>query len=206
MIILNNYIGDYLKIKDIAIAKSGMVLSRKRAGKFEKPAEKYKALTLKSISKYGKINHNDLEDYYSSEKLSEDYITREGDIIVRLREPILAAYIDKEDENILVPSYFLKIRVLSDKILPQYLTYYINSKNVQQQLKRHIAGTSIPMIKPSVIKDLEVPNISLSRQRAIIKLLDCGQKELILLNNLIELKEKYYKGICDKLMESDINE
>jgi restriction endonuclease S subunit len=199
-------LGDYLKIKDIAIAKSGMVLSRKRAEKFEKPVEKYKVLTLKSISKYGNINHNDLEEYNSSEKLSDNYITREGDIVIRLREPVLASYIGKEDENILVPSYFLKIRVLSDKILPQYLVYYINSKNVQQKLKRYIAGTSIPMIKPSVIRDLDVPTVPLDRQRAIIKLLDCGQKELTLLNSLIELREKYYKGICDKLMESDVNE
>lgn len=178
-----------------------MVLSRKRADRFEKPAEKYKVLTLKSISKYGKINHEDLEEYYSSEKLSEDYLTKEGDVVVRLREPIIATYIGKEDENILVPSYFLKIRVLSDKILPQYLTHYLNSKKAQKQFRQHIAGTSIPMIKPNVIKSLEVPNVSLDRQRAIIKFLDCAQKELILLDNLIELKEKYYKGICDKLMK-----
>ena len=197
----NTIAGDYLKIKDIAIAKSGMVLSRKRVGGFEKPAERYKVLTLKSISKHGKINHEDLEEYHSSEKLSEGYITKEGDVVVRLRDPIIATYIGKEDENILVPSYFLKIRVLSDKILPQYLTHYLNSKNAQKQFRQHIAGTSIPMIKPNVIKSLEVPNVSLDRQRKIIKLLDCAQKELILLDNLIELKEKYYKSVCDKLME-----
>ena len=56
------------------------------------------------------------------------------------------------------------------------------------------------MIKPTNIKKLDIPIIPLDKQKQIIKLSELINRELDLLNKLIELKEKYYNNIIEKVI------
>jgi len=190
-----------LKLEEISNIFGGVVLLRKEAKTRE--GHKYKLITLKSVSKSGIINPSDLGEYHAKGELPEKYIAKEGDIIVRIRPPIYGGYVDKEVEGAVIPSYFIKIRLNKEyinKLLPKFLALYINSKKAQKEFNKDIVGTTITMIKPTNIKKLDIPIIPLDKQKQIIKLSELINRELDLLNKLIELKEKYYNNIIEKVI------
>ncbi len=64
-----------MKLKEIAIVKTGLILSRKMSANYEKSC-KYHQLTLKAVDNSGLIDINNLNCYYAREELSSNYITQ----------------------------------------------------------------------------------------------------------------------------------
>lgn len=190
-----------MKLKKIAKINTGLVLNRKKAKSKENIAMKYKLITLKSISQIGIIDKNELDKFNSNEILSENYITKFNDVVIRLSEPNTAVFIDKELEGLLIPSQFCLIRVKSDKINPKFLSWYLNSNYVKKEIQKSLIGSAIAIIKTSFLNDLEIRNISLEKQNKIVEINDLKIKEEKLTKKLIEEKNKLYNGLIKKIIE-----
>jgi restriction endonuclease S subunit len=191
-----------LKLKDISSIRSGLLLSRKKSDD-RSNANKYPLITLKSVDDSGVLNKELLDEFYTLEEISNEYLTSENDIIVRLREPVFACSIEKENESLLIPSYFAKLSMnekYSKKFLSKYVAHYINSKNAQKEFKKDTEGSVISMIKLKAIENLEIPEIPIEKQEKIIKIAEFKQKELKLLKELTILKEKYYSKILEDII------
>lgn len=187
-----------MKLKNISNLRTGVVLNRKKST--EKTEFKYRLLTLSSLSDEGLINNNFLEDFYSKEKLSEDYFTQEGDIVVRLREPVITSYITKNDSGILVPSYFGIIRVKKKEFLPQYIASVINQERVQKELLKDISGTAVTIIKIQALGEVNIKKIDIDKQRKIGRIAELYIKEMELMRKLTEKKKSLYKGLFQKMI------
>ena len=191
-----------MKLEEISNIYAGVVPSRKQATEQEQK-HKYKLISLKSISKFGTINPSDFTDYYTKDKLALKYLVKNKDIIVRIRPPIYAGVIDDDFQDVAIPSYCINLRLNKDhinKILPEFIALYINSKKAQKEFNKDIVGTMITMIKPTSIRKLEIPIIPMNKQKQILRISKILNKELKLLKELIELKEKYYNQINEKLV------
>jgi restriction endonuclease S subunit len=66
-------------------------------------------------------------------------------------------------------------------------------------LKKNSIGSSIPSIPKSVLEDLEIPVVSIEKQKQILKISELKQKEKQIREKLAELKTKF---IEQKLLES----
>ena len=101
-----------MKIENIADLSPGLVITRKKSRNSDDVVATYKLLNLNAVNdRFGTIDENLLNDFNSREELEEHYFTKEGDILVRLNEPFTAIYIGKDEENILIPSYFIKLKI-----------------------------------------------------------------------------------------------
>ena len=101
-----------MTINDIAVVRTGLVTARKKKDAASLGTYKYQLLNLRCIANEGYIDKNYIEPYELSEELKDDYLTRMGDILIRLSAPYTAVLINKSELcGIVVPSHFAIIRV-----------------------------------------------------------------------------------------------
>ncbi|KAA3687379.1 restriction endonuclease subunit S, partial [Campylobacter fetus subsp. fetus] len=93
-----------LKLNDTADIKTGLVLNRKKASMSEISKFYYDVVSLKSFNENGIYEHIFADKFISNEQIKEDYLVKQGDILLRLREPNFAIYIDKEYKNLIYSS------------------------------------------------------------------------------------------------------
>jgi len=159
-----------MKIVDIAEKiYSGQIISRVDAREEvgHVVLEERKVLIPKAISG-GRVIHEDLGTVKLKKAVDDDRITRQGDLVLKLSTPYDAAYIEKEDEGLVVPSFCCIIRGIdASKADPEFITAYLNTDYVREMLKSKVAGTTMPMIKLSDVKNLEIPNVSLQKQKVL---------------------------------------
>ena len=178
------------KLADIS---TGLVIQRKEALLQYNFEREYQILTLKSFSEYGWINKSNTEVFKSNEILGDKYITKVGDVVIRLTAPYTAIPINKEFENYVVPSQFCIIRIKSRRLLPEYLAFTLNVETIKNKFIRTSLGATIPVIRIGALKDTDILLIDLEKQEKIslIRLLMIKEKHLrIDLNNEIDKMNK----------------
>ena len=77
-----------MKLRDLAIVRSGLVLSRKQSK--EQTNYQYPLLNLRCIQPEGTVNLNEADIYMATEPLKEEYLSQKNDIIIRLTAPYTA--------------------------------------------------------------------------------------------------------------------
>lgn len=191
-----------MKIADIASMIPGLVTTRKKASIQFEIKKAYKLLTLNAIGQYGEIHSNQLSDFESVEKLNRQYFTQEGDLLVRLNEPFTTIYIGKEKEDILIPSYFVKLKIHHKDFKPEYIAWYLNSKKVKRDFFRSQSGTLVASINQKIIKELDVPVKTMQEQESIVSLYQLHIREISLMKKLIQEKQKQFQGITERILKN----
>lgn len=191
-----------MKLGDISTIRTGLVLSRKQA---RGPSEKripYKLLNLRSIDPKGYIDTDQLDVFEASEKLTTDYLTCEGDVLVRMSAPYTAVLIDKYTSGLVISSYFIIIRCNREKILPGYLCRLLNTEAEKHRIYENTFGNVLSSIKATYFSNLEIVLPTIDKQRKIAEINELAKREVKLLHKLAETKEKYYRQIIDNLNKS----
>jgi Restriction endonuclease S subunits len=186
-----------MKLRSIALVRTGLVLSRKEARSSDSTYE-YRQLNLKSVDDTGTINIDDTVPYCTSEELPPNYLTQVGDIIVKTSEPYTAAYITDEYSGLVIPSHYVVVRVDDAKAIPQYIAWYLNKDRIKKAFRMSCTGT-LKQIKPTTIAETEVNLPTLERQQKVVELNNISQREIKLLKRLLEQKEAYYKALINKV-------
>ena len=194
-----------VRLSDFATVRTGLVVARKKAQLDSAYEIKYEQISLRYFSAGVKLDKSDEKDIFvSAEEIDSKYFTQEGDVVVRLRSPSSAVYIEKEDAGLLLHSLLAVIRVKSDKKLDaKYLAYVINSSSVQRILKKDVKGTAIPMLKTKDLADLQMSLPSMKKQKETVRFLDLAQKEQDLLQKLIDEKKQLSQTILDTIIQQN---
>ena len=188
-----------MKLDKIADISTGLVIARKKSS--DNKGFAYELLTLKSFNEDGYIEDVYIDDFISEEKIKKQYLTQEGDVIVRLSSPNTAIYITKEYENMVIPSLFAIIRNKSEYINSQFIQIYLNSEKCKRQLAADTIGSAVSIVKTSSFKDIKIPEYSIEKQEKIIELNTLVIKEKRLLAKLIDEKNKYHKTLMSKMFK-----
>ena len=191
-----------MKLKDISNLRTGLVTARKKASAVDRETFDYKAVTLKSFNRNGSLSVEYLDDFTAKEEIKKNYLTQYNDILVRLREPNIAVLIDENNIDLLIPSVVATIRIDSDSVDSKFLTYYLNSTTAKRALNSSITGTAINMIKTKELEDLQIKLPSLEEQKKIVEFLDLTNKEIDLLEELKNQKEKYYSEVFNNILKN----
>lgn len=192
-----------MKLGEITDIKIGLVLSRKKASIKYEVESRYKLITLKNIEENGAFNEEQFETFESNDELDNGYFTEEGDILIRLSHPHTSVYIDKSKSGLLVPSYFAIIKLTTQKFIPEYITWYLNTDKVKKELMKSQTGTAISTTNKSILASLDIDEVPIEKQKKIWEIRELHLREIQLLYKLIEEKKKYYKTITDKLLKMD---
>ena len=192
-----------IRLKDIAKINVGLVLNRKKANLSKDDKFYYNIVSLKSFNEDAIYDNTFSDEFISNEQIKEDYQVKQGDILLRLRKPNLALFIDKEYENLIYSSLIVRIKLQDDKFDANFLAYYLNSNIVKKELLQEVVGTAIPMIKVADVSKISIPLISLNRQKKIVEYLKLAKQENELLQKLINQKQKHSKEIFETILQGE---
>ncbi len=187
---------------DIARFRSGLVLRRKESK--EKTEFQYPLLTLQSMNPKGSINHDSLKPFWATEALNPEYLTKPGEIVLRLTAPYTAVLITEVTKGILVSSNFIIITCREEKTIPEYLAWRLNTPDFKKEIYKAASSNMLDAVTGAVFAKVRVTLPPLNLQQKIARLKDLSQKECELLRRLTAEKEKLYRWTIERIQRGEI--
>lgn len=182
-----------MKLEDYAEVIVGQIMTRVTAGGDDE-GRTIHVLSPKAISN-GVINIDDVGTAILSKDIDNDKFTREGDVVIKLSTPYDAAYITAETAGLAIPSFCAIIRKSGYGIDGGYLSAFLNSRYVRDQLTAKVSGGNRPMVKVTDIRSLEIPNISESYMKDIGEAFMLSGKKKAALLEMIRTEEQIMNTI-----------
>ena len=179
-----------LKLSEIATLQTGLVLNRKEARHEETAERVYRRVTMRSLNEYGTLKHDDIDVFPSIEELDPSVLTHKNDIIVKLFTPIFPTLVKEDAEGFVIPSQLVVIRVFDQRVLPEYLRYYLSAPEVSELMLSIEGWRSQRTIKVGTFADLEIPIPSIEKQRLIAEMTETDLIRKRLYRELIEEQSK----------------
>lgn len=170
-------------IKDITHIQTGL---------FAKPAGVGELVYLQSkhFDEYGQL-HTVLHTDLSADGIAKKHLLKDGDVLFAAKgTKNFAAVFENHNEPSVASTSFFVIRPTDNKVLPQYLAWFLNNHTTQTLLKGQAIGTSIPSISKQVLENLEITVPKLEIQRAILQITKLRNKEKALKQQIETLREK----------------
>jgi len=139
------------------------------------------------------------------EAVKEHHLARKGDLVFRSRGHIATSAVLLDDPGkAVVAAPLLRIRVTKpDKVLPEYLNWYISQRDAQIFLTSRAKGTVQKMISKQAIEDLEVALPSLEKQKNIVELATLSAREQTLLHTLADKREQYISTVLMQFVKGE---
>lgn len=192
-----------MTINSVASVRTGIVTGRKKVQVEGDVGIQYRMLNLKCIEPDGRLNLSYVESYYAKEQLNPGFLTGKGDVLVRLSFPYTSALINEQEMcGLLVPSHFAIIRSENEKLLPEYLLWFLRRESTYQLILQNSSGSSaFGTISSGFIGSLNIRALPLEQQKALGQLQLLLIREQDLLRRLAEEKAKYNKEALNIIYE-----
>lgn len=188
--------GEGMKLQDLASVHSGLVLARKQS---RGPTDyRYPLINLRCIQPEGIIDLNESDIYEAKEPLKEEYLSRRGDIIVRLTAPYTAVLIDDLTSGMVISSNFVVIRIEDKQFMSEYLFWLLNTPEVKRKIYENTTSNMLGAVKAKFLMDFELTPLPVEIQQKIAQLNLLAKKESQLLKELAEEKEKLYSCLLNQ--------
>lgn len=199
-----NRFGGHMTIGEIAVVRTGLVTMREKKKISFSRVREYRVLNLKCIADEGYIDKKHIEADELPVELKDDYLTRMGDILVRLSAPYTAVLIDQSDLcGIVVPSHFAIIRVDNRYTVPEYIFWSLRrEKNRITMVQNSSGSTAFGTISSGLIASLPITLLPLHDQQNIGDLLRLTEREQELLNKLAEEKKTYSALLLNQIYDN----
>ena len=156
-----------MKLREIAEVIKGVYLLE---GKPKKKTKVYKELSMMSLESISFLDERKMLNIKSSEKVSNKYLTRAGDIVVSLYSPMIACYVERGQESYVVPHYMAIVRMKSYvKLDSRFIVHFINSARGRRVLMKtsellsQSRPTSLPLVMLNEVELLAESNKLLDR-------------------------------------------
>ena len=184
-------------LENVANVTAGQIMTRVTADKEvgDQVVESVKVLIPKAITS-GVIVKDELGDADLSKKIDEDKYTHEGVVVIKLSKPYDAAYVNAEEAGIAIQSYCAAIRITDkSKMDARYLSAFLNSSYVRDELIAKVVGSTRPMIKITDIRTLKVPELDMADMQDIGKAFVLSGKKKVILQEMISNEAKLMENI-----------
>ncbi len=123
-----------------------------------------------------------------------DQFLAKGDVLVTNRGQIKALVFCGGGGAVACGSLFV-VRVKSRWMLPEFLAAIINFGIIQREYARYQETTTVSAITRSQFLDIELPVVSLEKQKKVLKMLEVHNREIGLIARISELKNDIVKAI-----------
>jgi len=127
-----------------------------------------------------------------------DWVLKSGDVLFMARGSRNFSVIIKGiPDPVLAAACFFILRVSNERVLPDYLCWYLNQPQVERYLIQHSGrGVHMPVVRRSVLENIDVPIPTLEIQKKIMETQILMKEEQALLNNLAEKRKELIMATC----------
>lgn len=119
----------------------------------------------------GSVEWNELQSIAYKDNKFDKYAVQKGDVVVTAKSSrVKTVVVDIEPkEKILVTGGMIIVRPNQDKLNPTYFKLFLDSDDGQMLLKSIQRGATIVTINSKDLANINVPDVSLDKQRAVAK-------------------------------------
>jgi len=188
------------KLAELAEIQIGLLWTRKKGeneGK-NRPEFACKRLTLQSLKADGSIDPLYIVDYFAEKPPNSRFLTRTGDIVMKLFAPLNPVVITDEYANFLAPSQ-LVIITPEKGLLPEYLRYYLAQSDLVRNELLRVSGAARRTLTVRDLKEFGVRVPSLSEQKKFIHLEELHNRKMKLLSEKIDLETQRLLAVFNSL-------
>lgn len=177
-----------------------------QTGVFAKPLPKGEIVYLqaKHFDELGQLSstlHPDLKQ----EDISEKHILKDGDVLFAAKgNKNFAALYEQKNLPAVASTSFFVIRIQEeyrDKILPEFLVWFIKQPKTQKFLKGGAHGTAIVSIPKSVLEVLEIPLPDIQTQKVILTIAELRNTEKTLKQKIETLRESQIEQQINNILK-----
>ena len=130
----------------------------------------------------------------------KDWILKTGDVLFMARGTRnFSVLLQEIPDSVLAAACFFIVRVWTVEVLPGYLCWYLNQAPVEDYLLRYCGkGVHMPVVRRSVLENIDVPIPTLDIQKRIAELNALMRDEQELLKKLAEKRKDLLTAACMK--------
>ena len=122
--------------------------------------ESARILVPKAIAD-GVIDHSQLQEVKLKKEVKEKFRTHLGDVIMKLSSPYDCCVIeDEEDENLIVPSFCLRIGSIDEEYDPYFIMAFLTSASAWKQIEKTMMGRALSIISNESVSELMLPDMT----------------------------------------------
>ncbi len=160
------------------------------------------ACFLRDVDSDGSLNVGALRRV-EDVKPNGSHLAVAGDIVFRSRGgSFVSALVPVLDEDLLVVAPMIRIRVNRERVLPEYLVWYMNGANGAAFFKEFAKGSAMPLISKTVLEQMPIKLPSLQAQQNIVELVELGRREHEIMAEIVKQKNLILETEISKYLES----
>ena len=129
--------------------------------------------------------------FKNSKEFKTNHFLKQKDILFIAKGFRQVAVIYNDKEKAIASSVFFIITVVSEKLLPEYLVWFLNNKQTQTIFKKMKSGTSTQNIKKEILENLKLELPSIEMQKIIAKYDELCKREYMLMDKLMDKKKVF---------------
>lgn len=149
------------------------------------------SLELKDLSKCALI---------SSQKIKDSSLLKYNDILLSNRGNYKST-VFKSDKKCIASGVFFIIKVKNKKILPEYISTFLNLSEGQKVLYGIENKSGVNAITKSALEQIDIPLIPLKKQKNLIDLFLIYEKEINIMENIKKSKKQLINIILNKTIK-----
>jgi len=156
-------------------------------------------LRIGDISQDGELLTEDLIRIEPNEPIKDDLFLRSGDVLFPNRGTRTTALAYRLDlPRTLVGAQFFVLRPNTERVLPEYLAWFLRTEEAAQYFKGLRKGTYVQIIQRSDLAEMEMPIPPLNVQEKIVEAAKLALTERILEEKITYLRWKFTRTLLSK--------
>lgn len=184
-----------LKLKDIAEISSGATF---RGRLLPMANAEWVVIQMKDLSDNNSVTFEGA--FRIDGRYPPSAVLQKGDLVFRSRGQVnTAALVEDECNKAICAAPLIRIRPDLQKVIPEYLRWYINQPTSQNYLRSRAKGTTVQMISKHALDQMEILLPSMKQQKIIAEYCQLSAQEDRLLSQLNEKREAYNNRILMQL-------
>lgn len=156
-------------------------------------------LLAKNINTDGTINYPELTRINLTLHRTNAFIAK-ADVLLSSRGIFRAGVFGEDTKNTVAASSLFILRIKDDRVLPEYLSIYLNSEAGQSSIQKILTGSTIKTVLRGALEKLSMPIPSLEIQKMIVEISDNWHRRQKLLKRKMYLGKNIAEGAINKLL------
>ena len=160
----------------------------------------YRVIQAKNINSNRDLNADLISIHLDSSRTKG--VVKNNDVLLSNRGSFKSAVYYGNSKNLIASSSLYVLKIKNNKVLPEYLSIYLNSSLGQKSLLECNRGAFIKSLPKSNLVDLTIPVPTLEKQERIIKIHDNYSNRERLYVRRAELQKNIADGAISNLITS----
>ncbi len=190
-----------MKLTGVADVKTGFPL--RKAAK-EDPSGKALLVQMRDVDPFKGVDWSDVIKISTEGRRNPDWLKEDDVLFAGRGSRFFAVHVrEVEDCSVASPHFYVLRSKKAEKILPEFLVWYLNSQAAQKFYAANQEGSALPYLSRKTLAALPIQLPDLEIQNKIVSTYKCWNRQRQLLEELTEQKGAYINAMLENTLKGE---